>query len=74
MCDDFPDSASLDPLEDAFVFQEIVEGATDPALGFHGRQAASALARCPRSRFSISASKNASSKLCAAFNRGSQWV
>ena len=37
-------------------------------------QAASALARCPRSRFSISASKNASSKLCAAFSLGSQWV
>ena len=49
-------------------------GAQGGELFGHGIQAASALARCPRSKFSISASKNASSKLCAAFSRGSQCV
>ena len=64
----------LDFPEDAFVPQEIIEVTPDPAFGIFGDQAASALARCPRSKFSISASRNASSRLCAAFNLGSQCV
>ena len=74
MGDALLERARLDIFEDALVLQKVVEGAADPAFGFLAHQAASALARCPRSKFSISASKNASSKLCAAFNLGSQCV